>query len=88
MPNAEVESDHRNNSKKALHQDPPRLQKMIMTTQKYSLHVTYHPSKQLVLADTLSRVYLSEYRELIEEKFVINIPTNPANLQYKATYTN
>ena len=76
MPNVEVESDHKPLEailKKPLHQATLRLQKMIMTTQKYSLNVTYHPGKQLVLADTLSRAYLPEYGESIEEKFDINI---------------
>ena len=44
-----------------------------MTTQKYSLNVTYRLGKQLVLADTISRTYLPEYGESIEEKFDINI---------------
>ena len=76
MPNVEVESDHKPLEailRKPLHQAPLRLQKMIMTTQKYSLNVTYRPGKQLVLADTLSRAYLPEYGESIEEKFDINI---------------
>ena len=54
MPNVEVESDHKPILRKPLHQAPLRLQKMIMTTQKYSFNVTYRPGKQLVLADTLS----------------------------------
>ena len=60
MPNVEVESDYKPLEailRKPLHQAPLRLQKMIMTTQKYSLNVTYRPGKQLVLADTLSRAY-------------------------------
>ena len=76
MPNVEVESDHKPLEailKKPLHQAPLRLQKMIMTTQKYSLNVTYQPGKELVLADTLSRAYLPECEESIEEEFDINI---------------
>ena len=76
MPDVEVESDHKPLEailRKPLHQAPLRLQKMIMTTQKYSLNVTYRPGKQLVLADTLSRAFLPECGESIEEKFDINI---------------
>ena len=76
MPKVEVESDHKPLEailRKPLHQAPLRLQKMIMTTQKYSLDVTYRPGKQLVLADTLSRAFLPECGEPIEEKFDINI---------------
>ena len=76
MPNVEVENDHKPLEailKKPLHQAPLRLQKMIMTTQIYSLNVTYQPGKELVLADTLSRAYLPECEESIEEEFDINI---------------
>ena len=76
MPNVDVESDHKPLEailRKPLHQAPPRLQKMIMTTQKYSLNVTYCPGKQLVLANTLSRAHLPECGESIEEKFDINV---------------
>ena len=75
MPDVEVESDHKPLEailRKPLHQAPLRLQKMIMTTQKYSLNVTYRPGKQLVLADTLSRAYLPECGGSLEEKFDIN----------------
>ena len=76
MPNVEVESDHKPLEailRKPLHQAPLRLQKMIMTTQKYSLNVTYRPGKQLVLADTLSWAFLPECGEFKEEKFDIKI---------------
>ena len=76
MPNVEIESDHKPLEailKKPLHQAPLRLQKMIMTSQKYSLNVTYWPGKELVLADILSRAYIPECEESIEEEFDINI---------------
>ena len=50
MPKVEVESDHKPLEailRKPLHQAPLRLQKMIMTTQKYPLDVTYCTGKQL-----------------------------------------
>ncbi len=40
---------------KSLNRAPARLQKMIMSIQKHSLHVVYKPGKELQIADTLSR---------------------------------
>ena len=76
MSNVEVESDHKPLEailRKPLHQAPLRLQKMILTIQKYSVNVTYRSGKQLILADMLSRAYLPEYSEPIEEKFDFNV---------------
>ena len=72
-----VESDHKPLEailKKPLYQAPVTLQKMIMTIQKYSIHVVYCPVKQLVIADTLSRAFLPQQSDdTLEEKFEINI---------------
>jgi len=49
---------------------------MIMTIQKYSINLVYHPGKQLVIADALSRVYLPEQSDnLLSKEFEINIKT-------------
>ena len=64
VPNVTVESDHKPLEtifKKLLCQAPLRLQKMIMTIQN-SLNLVYRPGKELVLADTLSRVFLATGR--------------------------
>ena len=56
MPTIEVETDHKPLEailKKPLHQAPARLQRMIMSIQKYSINLVYRPGKQLVIADTL-----------------------------------
>ena len=45
---------------------------MIMTVQKYSLNVVYRPGKELVLADTLSRAFLQDDDDSLEEKFEVN----------------
>ena len=45
---------------------------MILTIQKYSLNVVYHPGKDLVLPDTLSRAFLQDDNKLLEEKFKVN----------------
>lgn len=63
MPDVEIESDHKPLEailRKSLYQAPVRLQKTIMAVQKFSINVVYHPGKQLVIADTLSRAFLPE----------------------------
>ena len=74
VPNVKVESDHKPLEailKNPLCQAPLRLQRMIMTVQKYSINVVYRPGKQLVLADTLSRAFLQD-DETLEEIFDVN----------------
>ena len=63
VPNITVENDYNPLEtilKKLLCQAPLRLQRMIMTIQKYSLNLAYRPGKELVLADTLSRAFLHD----------------------------
>ena len=63
MPIIEVETDHKPLEailKKPFYQAPARLQKMIMSIQKYPINLVYRPGKQLVIADTLSRAYTTE----------------------------
>jgi hypothetical protein len=53
-----VETDHKpleSILKKPLYQAPSRLQRMIMTIQRYNIKVKYRPGKELIIADTLSR---------------------------------
>ena len=53
-----VETDHRPLEflfRKPLTAVPPRLQRMMISLQKYDLRVSYRPGKQLIIADTLSR---------------------------------
>ena len=74
VPNVKVESGHKPLEailKKPLCQAPLRLQRMIMTVQKYSINVVYHPGKQLMFVDTLSRAFLQD-DETLEEIFDIN----------------
>ena len=54
-----VESDHKPLEAiqlKHLHQAPPRLQRMLLRIQAYDLTIRYKPGKDLLLADTLSRL--------------------------------
>lgn len=76
----EVETDHKPLEailRKPLHQAPARLQKMMMSIQRYSLVVKYRPGKELVIADTLSRAPLTEEATgLIYEEYDIDTLTN------------
>ena len=78
VPNITVESDHKPLEtilKKPLCQAPLQLQRMIMIIQKYyyySLNLVYHPGKELVLADTLSRAFLQDDDDPLEENFEVN----------------
>ena len=58
-----VESDHKPLEailKKSLAAAPPRLQRMLLQLQKYSVTLQYKPGKEMILADTLSRAYIKE----------------------------
>ena len=73
-----VETDHKPLEailKKPLFLALGRLQKMIMTLQKYSLEVKYRPGKELFVADTLSRAALQEEASELDYKFDINVLT-------------
>lgn len=59
----EVQSDHKpleSIMTKPLLSAPKRLQRMLMRLQNYEVSLEYVPGKHVVLADTLSRVYLTE----------------------------
>ena len=77
MPTIEVETDHKHLEaifKKPLHQAPARLQKMIMSIQKYPINLVICPGKQLIIVDTLSRAYLSEQPDnSMSFKFEVNV---------------
>ena len=63
-----VESDHKPLQyilNRPLHQAPLRLQKMMLTLQRYDLKVKYRPGVELSVADALSRSYLPETAETL-----------------------
>ncbi|KFM78222.1 Retrovirus-related Pol polyprotein from transposon 17.6, partial [Stegodyphus mimosarum] len=65
-----VETDHRpleSITKKPLFKAPQRLQRMLLNLQKYDLDVRYKKRKDLLTADTLSRVYLNTTEEDSDE---------------------
>ena len=58
-----VETDHQpleSIVKKPLDKAPKRLQRMLLSLQKYSLQVKYKKGKHMYIADTLSRAHLEE----------------------------
>jgi len=60
MPAIEAETDRKSLEsilRKPLYQAPFRVQKMIMSIQKYPINLVYSPGKQLVIA---SRAYIPE----------------------------
>ena len=77
LPDVEVETDHKPLEmilKKTLHQAPARLQRMILTIQRYPITVKYRPGKELIIADTLSRAFLPDHSDsVLSDRFEINI---------------
>ena len=62
-----VESDHRpleQIHKKNLAMAPPRLQRMLLRLQVYDCSIVYKPSKEMVIADTLSRLSSQDKEEI------------------------
>ncbi|XP_031359175.1 uncharacterized protein K02A2.6-like [Photinus pyralis] len=58
-----VETDHKPLIaifKKPLNACPARLQRMLLSLQKYQIHLIYKPGKDLIIADTLSRANSSK----------------------------
>ena len=57
---------------KPLYQTPLRLQKMLLTLQRYDLRIVYKPGKGLFIADALSRNYLDETNETLVPQLEVN----------------
>ena len=95
MQTIEVETDHKPLEtilKKPLYQAPARLQKMIMTVQKYSIDLVYRPGKELVIADALSRAYLPEQSDMsthtdFEVNVICTLPISNSKLLQLQTET-
>ena len=78
-----VETDHKPLEaimQKNLNQAPLCLQRMILSLQKYDLKVKYKPGKTMQLADTLSRKYLGETKEVLVNDLDIFEVTSHAHL--------
>ena len=67
----QIESDHKpleSIFQKPLYQSPLRLQRMLLKLQKYDLKMTCKKGTQLYVADTLSRAYLTNTDQEIEDE--------------------
>ena len=72
----EVETDHKPLEaifKKPIHKAPPRLQRMLLRVQPYSLHVQYKKGAELYIADALSRHYLPNTDPPEEDEYEVHI---------------
>jgi hypothetical protein len=70
-----VETDHKPLQaifRKPLYQTPPRLQRLLLTLQKYDFHVEYKQGTLMYLADHLSRNYLEETKENLVPDLSVN----------------
>ena len=61
---------------KPLHQAPLRMQKMMLSLQRYDLKVKFKPGAEMNLADALSRAFLPETKETL----VPDVELNEVNL--------
>ena len=72
--NVTVQSDHQpleTICKKPLGSAPSRLQRMLLRLQRYNITVVYKRGSEMVLADTLSRAYLTS--ESVGSRFINNL---------------
>ena len=68
LPHISIETDHKPLAA------PARLQRMIMSIQRYAIQVSYKPGKELLVADTLSRSPLPDLADELEyQEYDINI---------------
>ena len=75
-------------TKKNLNQVSPRLQRMLLRLQRYSLHITYRPGPKIPVPDALSRACLSSESfdedlqsdmEVLVHNLVKNLPMSAAS---------
>ena len=77
-----VESDHKPLEaifKKSLSGAPPRLQRMLLRLQKYSLNVQYKKGKEMYVADALSRIKWVEELENSLDEVTVNVISTDVN---------
>ena len=66
-----IENDHkplRQIFKKSITKSPPRIQIFLLALQKYEFEVTYISGRESVIADALSRAYLTDNTQEISDK--------------------
>lgn len=70
-----IESDHKPLEyilNRPVHLAPPRIQRMMMKMMRYDYKVIYKPGKEMYISDALSRSYLPETTEPLEEEYDVN----------------
>ena len=83
-----VQSDHKpleSIMKKPLMNAPARLQRMMLRLQKYNVHITYKPGKDIPVADALSRKPLSQQNDDLQETIEMQVHTVMRNLPVSDT---
>lgn len=89
-----VESDHKPLEfifKKSLNECPARLLRMRLKLQKYDLEIKYKPGKELLLADALSRNYLtvkSQKDADVEAQVFLLLESFPISIEKKQEFQN
>ena len=82
-----VETDHKpliSIFKKNLNDCPIRLQRMLLSLQKYDINIVYKPGKHLIIADTLSRANLDiEFEEKMDLEAQVWLLTKNINMTDK-----
>ena len=79
-----VESDHKpleQIQKKSLANTPPRLQRMMLRLQQYDVNIVYRPGKEMVLADSLSRLNPAKDKEIDLEQSIYAVQFSHDRLQ-------
>ena len=77
-----VETDHKPLEvlfKKPIALAPPRIQRLMLKTQKYQIKVVWKPGKSMIWADALSRAYIPSTNEDIadeEEEYEVHVLQN------------
>lgn len=65
-----IENDHkplRQIFKKSITKSPPRIQRFLLALQKYEFEVIYIPGRESVIADALSRAYITDSEQEISD---------------------
>ncbi|XP_060769073.1 uncharacterized protein K02A2.6-like [Neoarius graeffei] len=73
-----VESDHKPLEailQKPLAAAPPRLKRMIIQLQKYDIHITHHPGKDIPVADTLSQKSIEHHDRSLMDSMEAQVHT-------------
>lgn len=62
---------------------PPRIQRLLLKTQKYDVTLQFQPGYHFVMTDTLSRAYaLCVSTQPVDLKHVVNIQVNMTEVSY------